>query len=174
MDTIKPGTRSITVAVVDDDAKVRSDLAWLLNSAEGLRCPGLFPTCRAALEAFSEMAPEVLLLDVNLPGINGIEGIPLFHEKIPGLKIVMFSNYEDEDKIMRSRAAGAAGYLRKNTPAAALFEAIRTVQQGGEVWPAGSKTVSPPAVHSRGKNTAGTRSLAAAILLELRRWFRLV
>ena len=127
----------ISVAIIDDDANVRSGVAWLLNISAGFRCLGAYADCSAALPAIKQAPPDVLLLDVNLPAASGIDCIPLIRQHHPAMKIIMHSNYDDEDKIARSRQAGAAGYVLKNSPVEALCHAIRTVYAGGMLWPDG-------------------------------------
>lgn len=126
----------ISIAVVDDDANVRQGLWWLLNNLAGLRCAGTFTSYHELL-AVSVPPPDILLLDVNLPETSGIDGIPALKAKFPAIKIIMHSNFDDEDKIWRSQRAGAVGYVLKNASAPQLYEAILRVHRGGSLWPAG-------------------------------------
>jgi DNA-binding NarL/FixJ family response regulator len=127
----------ITVAVVDDDAHVRTGLWWLLNNVVGMRCAGVFSTYREALTTLSSQPPDVILLDVSMPDISGIDAIRPLHAKLPVAKIIMHSNYDDEEKIVGSMKAGAAGYVLKNSSAPTLYDAIVKAHQGGSVWPPG-------------------------------------
>jgi DNA-binding NarL/FixJ family response regulator len=127
----------ITVATIDDDANIRDGLRSLLNQIDGLHCFGAYASVTEAMASFTDTAPDVLLLDVSLPGISGIDAIRSIRAQFPTVKIIMHSNYDDHEKIARSRQAGAAGYVLKNASALILCEAISTVHQGGSAWPAG-------------------------------------
>jgi DNA-binding NarL/FixJ family response regulator len=126
----------ISVAVVDDDANVRHGLWWLLNNIAGLRCTGAFASCREFLTSVDE-PPDILLLDVSMPETSGIDGIPPIKRKFPATEIIMHSNFDDDDKMSRSRQAGARGYVLKNASAPQLYEAIQRVHRGGSAWPPG-------------------------------------
>lgn len=132
----------ITVAVIDDDANVRQGLWWLLNNVIGIRCTGAYASCQDFL-ANSEHTPDVLLLDIAMPGVSGFDAIPLIKAKLPALKIIMHSNFDDDDKIMRARQAKVCGYILKNASAPQLYEAIEQVYRGGSVWPAGFEQDEP-------------------------------
>lgn len=127
--------QGITIAVVDDDAIIRQGLWWLLNHITGLRCAGAYASCEEFL-ASSVTAPEIVLLDVSMPKVSGIDSIPEISAAFPQTRIIMHSNFDDDDKIWRSRRAGARGYVLKNASAPQLYEAILKVCAGGEVWPA--------------------------------------
>ncbi len=129
-------TDLIKIAVIDDDANVRNGLWWLLNHVIGLRCVGAYSSC-AEFMAQSTQTPEVLLLDLVLPGTSGLEGIRPILRKHPALKILMHSNFDDEEKILHARRAGAAGYILKNASAPQLHDAILAVHRGETLWPAG-------------------------------------
>jgi DNA-binding NarL/FixJ family response regulator len=126
----------ISVAVVDDDANVRNGLWWLLNNLAGLRCAGAYASCREFLATNAE-PPDILLLDVSMPETSGIDCVQPIKTKSPTIKIIMHSNFDDEDKISRSRRAGAKGYVLKNASAPQLYEAILRVHRGDSVWPPG-------------------------------------
>lgn len=132
----------ITVAVIDDDANVRQGLWWLLNNVIGIRCTGAYASCQEFL-ANSEQAPDVLLLDIAMPGVSGFDAIPMIKAKYPALKIIMHSNFDDDDKIMRARQAKVCGYILKNASAPQLYEAIEQVYRGNSVWPAGFEQDEP-------------------------------
>lgn len=134
--------RVISVAVVDDDANVRHGLWWLLSNIAGLRCAGVYASCHEFLTTNTE-PPDVLLLDVSMPETSGIDGIPPIKTKFPATKIIMHSNFDDEDKIVRARRAGARGYVLKNASAPQLYETILHVHRGGAVWPPGFEPEEP-------------------------------
>lgn len=119
----------IRVLVIEDDAGVREGLVALLQQDAALRCLGAFGSVEEALEAMPEA--DVALLDVNLPGLSGIEGARLFKERHPALQVVMLTVYEDSERIFRALQAGASGYLLKRTSPARLLEAIEEVHRGG-------------------------------------------
>ena len=129
--------KTIAVAVVDDDANVRDGLWWLLNNVIGLRCAGAYASCEEALAGMALQGADILLLDVSLPRISGLEAAPQLFARFPSLKIIMHSNFDDEEKITQAMRAGATGYLLKNASAPALYEAIIKVHQGGTAWPPG-------------------------------------
>jgi len=123
--------KSIRIAVVEDDKTVREGLQMLLNGSPGYSCIAAFGSGEEALKGIPEILPDVVLMDINLPGINGIECIlKLKVQDLPVL-FIMLTVFEDADAIFRSLSAGACGYLLKNTPPAKLLEAIRDVYRGG-------------------------------------------
>jgi len=122
---------TIDVALVEDNATVRQGLAALIGGTPGYRCTGAFRTCEALLKVLEEIRPTVLLMDIGLPGISGIEGVRRAKELLPDLNAVMLTVYEDTDPVLEALCAGACGYLVKNTPPARLLEAIREAWQGG-------------------------------------------
>ncbi|MCI0696725.1 response regulator transcription factor [candidate division KSB1 bacterium] len=136
MSEIAAQNHIISVAVVDDDANVRNGLWWLLNNIAGLRCAGAYASCREFLATSAE-PPDILLLDVSMPETSGIDGMQPIKTKFPAIKIIMHSNFDDEDKMSRSRRAGARGYVLKNASAPQLYETILHVHRGGAVWPPG-------------------------------------
>ncbi len=121
----------ITVAIVEDNDQLRGTLARMLNKAEGFRCIGQHPTAEAALEALPKEKPEVVLMDINLPGMNGVECVQRLKQTAPQILAVMLTAYEDTENIFNALAAGAAGYLLKRAPRAEILDAIREVQRGG-------------------------------------------
>lgn len=129
----------ITIAVIDDDANIRDGLWWLLNNIIGLRCSGTYGSVAQAVSDFSDLSPDILLLDVSLNGASGIDAIQPLRKRFPSMRIIMHSNYDEQDKIIRSMQAGAAGYVLKNASAVALHRAILKVHAGETVWPSGYK-----------------------------------
>jgi len=121
----------ITVSIVEDNDQLRGTLARVISRAEGFRCVSHYPTAEAALEALPRERPDVVLMDINLPGINGVECVRRLKQLAPNISVVMLTVYEDTDNIFNALAAGAAGYLLKRTKSAELLEAIREVHRGG-------------------------------------------
>lgn len=121
----------ITVSIVEDNDQLRGTLARVINRAEGFRCVSHYASAEAALADLPKDAPEVVLMDINLPGMNGVECVRQLKERVPKTQVVMLTVYEDTDNIFNALAAGASGYLLKRTKSAELLEAIREVHRGG-------------------------------------------
>jgi DNA-binding NarL/FixJ family response regulator len=122
---------SIGVSIVEDNEQLRGTLARVIGRAEGFRCVSQYPDAESALEGLPKDKPEVVLMDINLPGINGVECVRRLKQTAPSIQSVMLTVYEDTDNIFAALAAGAAGYLLKRTKSAELLEAIREVHRGG-------------------------------------------
>lgn len=122
---------SIGVSIVEDNNQVRTTLARLIARAEGFRCVSQHANAEAALEALPGEQPDVILMDINLPGMNGVECVRRLKPLLPKTQILMLTVYEDTENIFNALAAGATGYLLKRTSRAELLDAIRDVQQGG-------------------------------------------
>ena len=120
----------IKVSIVEDDARVRQSLSALIDGSEGFRCMGAHGDVKEALRKIPSSHPDVILLDINLPGVSGIECIPELKRLVPTGKILMFTVYEDEENLYRALRAGANGYLLKRTPPTKLLEAISDVHAG--------------------------------------------
>ena len=114
-------TEVIKTAVVEDMREIRDGLATLINFTEGFRCTGSYPSMEDALARLPGNIPDVLLSDIGLPGMNGIEGIRILKERYPQMQILMLTVYDDDDRIFDALCAGASGYLLKRTPPAKLL-----------------------------------------------------
>jgi DNA-binding NarL/FixJ family response regulator len=121
----------VTVSIVEDNEQLRGTLAQVINRAAGYKCVSHYGSAEEALKALPQVAPEVVLMDINLPGINGVECVRQLKQLLPNTQVVMLTVYEDTDNIFNALAAGAAGYLLKRTSSAELIEAIREVHNGG-------------------------------------------
>jgi DNA-binding NarL/FixJ family response regulator len=121
---------TISVVIVEDDRTTRQGLGRLIGSTEGFTCAGQYSSVEEALEQQTG-APDVLLLDIHLPGMLGSEGVRVFRERFPGLQVVMLTVFDDADRVFESICNGACGYLLKKTPPARLIDAIREAHQGG-------------------------------------------
>ena len=121
----------ITVSIVEDNEQLRGTLARVINRAEGFRCVSHYGDAESALEGLLKDRPEVVLMDINLPGMNGVECVRRLKQAAPTTQVVMLTVYEDTENIFNALAAGAAGYLLKRTKSAELLEAIREVRRGG-------------------------------------------
>jgi DNA-binding NarL/FixJ family response regulator len=121
----------IQVALVEDDAGVRANLAAMLNSSPGFQCQAAYPDGLAALKGIPAARPDVVLMDINLPGMLGTECVRQLKSAAPGLPVLMLTVYDDSEQIFKSLMAGATGYLLKRTSKDKLLEAIREVNSGG-------------------------------------------
>ena len=124
-------TNVIKTAVVEDMRDIRDGLTTLINFTEGFRCTGSYPSMEDALARLPGNIPDVLLSDIGLPGMNGIDGIRILKERYPQMQILMLTVYDDDDRIFDALCAGASGYLLKRTPPAKLLENIREAMSGG-------------------------------------------
>ncbi|HEY2975734.1 MAG TPA: response regulator transcription factor [Pyrinomonadaceae bacterium] len=124
-------TTQILTALVEDDRATREGLSLLIDGTPGYRCIGSYRSVEEALRPKSSEQPDVLLLDIHLPGMLGSEGVRVFKEKYPGLQILMLTIYAEQDLVFESICNGACGYLLKKTPPAKLLEAIREAFEGG-------------------------------------------
>lgn len=122
---------AITVSIVEDNDQLRSTLARVLNRADGFQCVGQHPSAEAALAALPNEKPNVVLMDINLPGMNGVECVRKLKQIVPGTQVMMLTVYEDTENIFNALAAGATGYMLKRTPRDELLAAIREVYAGG-------------------------------------------
>jgi DNA-binding NarL/FixJ family response regulator len=121
----------IQVAVVEDDPNLRANLAAMLNSASGFKCQATYPDGVAALRGIPANRPDVVLMDINLPGMLGTECVRQLKDLTPNLPVLMLTVYEDSEQIFKSLMSGATGYLLKRTPKDKLLDAIREVDAGG-------------------------------------------
>lgn len=127
-----PGpSTAISVMVVEDDVSVRSILVTWLQEAEGFICLGAFPDVESALPHIPHARPNVALVDINLPGLNGIECVRRLKPLTPATQFVMLTVYEDSNHIFDALTAGATAYLLKTTSREALIKALREVDAGG-------------------------------------------
>jgi DNA-binding NarL/FixJ family response regulator len=121
----------IKVSIVEDDAGTRDNLLKVLQSAPPLACLDAYPTGEAALRGIPGGVPDVVLMDIRLPGMSGIECVAKLKESFPKLNILMLTTYEESDLIFESLRAGATGYLLKNMPPAELINAVVQAHTGG-------------------------------------------
>ena len=123
--------KKIQVSLVEDSEKLRRGLAALLADTPDLHCLSACATAEEALERLPAEAPDIVLMDIRLPGISGIECVARLAALLPAARILMLTAYEDSEDIFRSLAAGAHGYLLKSAAPEQLLEAIREVAAGG-------------------------------------------
>ena len=121
----------ITVAIVEDDQNLREDLASLIASRRGFRCIGSFPSAEDALKSLPEKRPDVVVMDINLPKMSGIECTQELKSRLPEAQVVMLTMFDDADLIFAALRAGASGYLLKRAAPTELLAAIEQVHRGG-------------------------------------------
>jgi DNA-binding NarL/FixJ family response regulator len=121
----------LAVGIIEDQREIREGLAALIGGTPGFECTGAFRSVEEAMGPLQARPPRVLLLDVGLPGMSGIEAIPLLKGRLPGLSLLMLTVYGDDDRIIQAVCAGACGYLLKKTPPVRLLECLREVADGG-------------------------------------------
>jgi len=122
---------SIAVSIVEDDPQVRGSLAKLIDGAPGFRCVSVHPSAEDALVEIPKVKPEVVLMDINLPGANGVECVRKLKPHLPATQIIMLTVYQKTEHIFNALAAGATGYMLKQTPPSELLIAIKEVHGGG-------------------------------------------
>jgi len=122
---------AIAVSIVEDDAQTRKIFANWINSASGFRLAGDWGDAEKALSAMPAKKPNVVLMDINLPGMSGVEAVKRLKPLLPDTQFVMLTVYEDADHIYNALVAGATGYLLKQTPRAELLGAVEEVHRGG-------------------------------------------
>jgi DNA-binding NarL/FixJ family response regulator len=121
----------IAVAIVEDDPRVRAELARLIERAAGFECRGLYPDGETALADIPHQKPDVVLMDINLPGMSGIECVRDLKAAFPSVQIIMLTVYDEVGQLFHSLMAGACGYLLKRTSPDKLLEAITEARLGG-------------------------------------------
>jgi DNA-binding NarL/FixJ family response regulator len=121
----------IKVMVVEDNDAIREGLKILIDGTEGYSCIAAYPQCEVMLKTLEKLNPDVLLMDIGLPGMSGIEGIKKAKVILPELTILVLTVYEENDLVFDALCAGACGYLVKKTPPSKLLEAIQEAYQGG-------------------------------------------
>lgn len=122
---------NIRVAIVEDTDDIRNGLSMIINGTAGFTCEHIFPNAEDALLNIPKDKPDVVLMDIDLPGMNGISCIEALKELCPTTQFMMLTVYEDDDKIFRSLQAGATGYLLKKTSPIQLLDSIKDLYNGG-------------------------------------------
>ncbi len=121
----------ISVSIVDDEKELRQSITTFVNGAPGFNCVSTYNSAEAALKSLPGDKPDVVLMDINLGGMNGIECVERLKAQVPTMQILMLTVYEDTDQIFKALAAGASGYLLKRSSPTKLLSAIREVHGGG-------------------------------------------
>ena len=121
----------IRVVIFEDNQSLRNGLFQLINGSDGFNCVDTFSNCDHLIERIEKTKPNVVLMDIEMPGISGIEGVRIIKEKFPGIKILMETIFDDDDKIFQSICAGAEGYILKHTSPVEILESIKEIHEGG-------------------------------------------
>ena len=121
----------IHVVIIEDIKEIREGLQMLIDSSEGFSCSRTYSTAEEAMSELPALGPHVVLMDIHLPGINGIEAVRKLKGNCPGTQFIMSTVYEDDDNIFESLKAGASGYLLKKTAPSKILDAISEVHNGG-------------------------------------------
>ena len=129
--SVENDERNLRVSIVEDDIEIRAYLAQLVSKAKHISLVSDHGDASEAIPIIVREAPEIVLMDIHLPGMNGIECTRILKQKLPAVQILMLTIYEDSEMIFESLKAGASGYLLKRTPGAKVLEAMREVQRGG-------------------------------------------
>jgi DNA-binding NarL/FixJ family response regulator len=123
--------RNIRIVIIEDDEIIREGYGMLIGQVEGYSVVRSYSSFDEAVKTIADDSPDVILLDIELPGTNGIEAIPKLKKVLPNTHILILTVYESEKQIFEALANGASGYLTKNTPAAKIIESIKEVREGG-------------------------------------------
>jgi DNA-binding NarL/FixJ family response regulator len=122
---------NIRVAIVEDNRELREGLAELMDSSGLATSAGAYASCDELFLGVERARPDVVLMDIGLPGMSGIEGVRLLAERYPGIRVLMLTVYDDEERVFESIKAGACGYLLKKTEPGRIVEAVRDLFAGG-------------------------------------------
>jgi DNA-binding NarL/FixJ family response regulator len=121
----------IAISIIEDQSEVRESLVAALDNEPGMRCVGAHASGEAGLQQIPKENPDIVLMDINLPGMNGIQCVTRLKKRLPNIQVLMLTTYDDGDLIFDSLRAGANGYLLKNIPQEELVQALQQVQAGG-------------------------------------------
>ena len=121
----------INIVVFDDNYARREGLKMLINAMENMKCVSTFRDCRDVIQNLKSLEVDVILMDINMPNVNGIEGVKLIKASYPKIKIIMQTIFEDESRILEAISAGADGYIMKQKSPLSLMEAVKEVMDGG-------------------------------------------
>ena len=122
---------NIRVTIFDDNKNLLESLNQLIKGTPGFECVGAFPNCNELLDDIKKSKPDVALMDIEMPGISGIEAVHLIKAEFPRVKILMETVFEEDEKVFAAICNGAEGYILKNTPPAEILKAIQEVYEGG-------------------------------------------
>jgi len=122
---------NIKVVIFEDNTNLRRGLTTLINGSNGFECTGAFGNCDNLIKNITDTKPDVVLMDIQMPGMDGIEAVKMLKPQFPEIKILMETIFEDDEKVFNSICSGAEGYILKNTPPVQILQAIREIHCGG-------------------------------------------
>jgi DNA-binding NarL/FixJ family response regulator len=122
---------TIRVTIFEDNTNLRRGLTTLINGSDGFECAGAFGNCDNLIKNITNTKPDIVLMDIEMPGMDGIEAVKMLKPQFPEIKILMETIFEDDEKVFLSICNGAEGYILKNTPPSQMLEAIREIHEGG-------------------------------------------
>lgn len=131
IEQIKPAESNLRVVIIEDLREVREGLTALINGTAGFRCVAGYGMMETALAQIEKVNPDIILTDLGLPGMSGVEGIERLRKIFPDVPIIALTIYDNDEQIFAALCNGANGYLLKNTPPARLLEALREAAEGG-------------------------------------------
>ncbi|MDB4923130.1 MAG: Two component transcriptional regulator, LuxR family [Mucilaginibacter sp.] len=155
--------RNIQVTIIEDDDTIRNGYSFLIGNTEGYEVVSSYCSYESAALKIANDKPDVILLDIEMPGTNGIDAIPKLKKLLPHVYILILTVYESEKLIFEALANGAAGYLTKNTPSAKIIESIKEVKEGGGPM---SINIAKMVIKSFQKNQASPLSKRETQILE--------
>ena len=127
----------IRVSVFEDNKALRDGLQYLISAKKGFAVAGIYPDCNNVVADLSQSIPDVVLMDIDMPGINGIEATALIKSKFPVVNVLILTAFDDDDKVFAALQSGATGYLLKKTTSAKILEAVKEIHDGGAPMNAG-------------------------------------
>lgn len=151
----------IRVALVEDHAPLRNQLAQWIGEAPGFECVGAFADAETALTGLPAAAPDVVLMDIQLPKMSGVECVARLKDRLPDVPVVMLTAYDDSETIFQALENGASGYLLKRTPPAELLRSIRDVRTGGAPMNSHIARLVVQSFHRRGSSPRPAENLTA-------------
>lgn len=147
---------AVKIIIFEDNDRLRQSLSYLLHSQPGFEVCGDYGDCLNVAEIITQYKPEVVLMDIDMPGKNGIEGVGIVKETRPETSVIMYTVFEDNDKLFQCLCAGANGYILKKTTPSKLFDAIQEVLEGGAPM---SPTIAKKVLDSFKHNTLNNYNL---------------
>lgn len=128
--------KTISVTIVEDNSTIRNGLKIILNSTKGFLCSAVYSNCEDMLEKLELLRPDIVLIDINLPGMSGIEGIKRIKKISPESTVLVLVIYKESDQIYDALCAGAIGFIEKNLPTSRMISSIKTAYKGGSLMSA--------------------------------------
>ena len=151
---------TIKVAIVEDNEKIREGLAILIDGSDGFQCSAAYESAEEALRKLPSYKPDVVLMDIQLPKMSGIDCVAKIKERTPEVQIMMLTVYEDNEMVFKSLVAGATGYILKRTPPAELLDAIKELHEGGSPMSDQIARKVVQAFQQMGKSSKSTENLS--------------